>query len=133
MAANTFKQLKENNLSKILLDFLWIIAPLILFFQIKKKKLEIKNYQINETYCKISEWMLNVVGVNMIFSSCYNLVSLILRMIIIKMCDTATDCTVMLKVSNSYQNLSYFVGMFTQIVSLLQIYEWASMKLIIIW
>ena len=68
-----------------------ICVALVSFRYIRKKKLSLRNILINESYCKISDYILNLVKANMILYcslwSCF----IIVKYLVANKCTSDTD------------------------------------------
>ena len=112
----------QYNLIYNITQYLCIIVACILFYDVRRKKKEITNSLRNTSYSLISIWIMNLVAGNMIVFAVFSFVAKFSNCI-------EDDCYFIYHLNQ----FSFLYGAFTRIISFTQMYEWLSMRAIIIW
>lgn len=115
-----------------------IFINLAMIFMMFLKKKDLWNTFTNSSYCKISDYILNMAALNsLVYSSIFVYILYQTRSLNIY-CpggsyDISTKCIASLKEYRFAYRIAFFLSIFTRLISVTQIYEWLSMRLIILW
>ena len=131
----TLNDLKQYQLFDTIITWVCIFISMYFTYLVYKKKKEIKDHLVNTTYCKISDHILNMVRFMMLMYTGYYGLEVSLANVTLFKCKNSEsgECKDIIEVYRWVQQYSYVIGMLAQIISITQIYEWASMKLIMVW
>lgn len=139
-ATDTTTPLKPDYIeTQILVAYLIIcvVIDIVIFVGVLYKKDELRNSFKNTSFSKISNWILNMVGVNMMIGAIISTFIFEELIAIFNFCNnynSGRSCDESAQKYNDIMDNMYTLFiMLVRIISITQIYEWFVMRMILLW
>jgi O-antigen/teichoic acid export membrane protein len=113
------------------------VIDIVIFVGVLYKKDELRNSFKNTSFSKISNWILNMVGVNMMIGAIISTFIFEELIAIFNFCNnynSGRSCDESAQKYNDIMDNMYTLFiMLVRIISITQIYEWFVMRMILLW